>query len=114
PPVVVGLTLESTASAATVAVPVGNTLMGRPNAPATAPSSVRPGYAPLYLVDTQPELLEEINGEDVYPAPARKLGIEGQVVLEITVDADGRVSAARVVSGPGHGLNEAAQGAVLR
>jgi periplasmic protein TonB len=114
PPVVVGLTLQSTAAASAVAVPVGNTLMGKPVEKATAPSEVRPGYAPLYLVDTQPELLEEINGEEIYPAEAKKLGIEGKVVLTITVDADGRVSAAQVVSGPGHGLEEAALGAIRR
>jgi len=114
PPVVVGLTLQSTTSASAVSVPVGNTLVGKPTGPAMAPDSVRPGYAPLYLVDTRPELLEEINGEEIYPTLARKLGIEGQVVLAITVEADGHVSVARVVSGPGHGLNEAAQGAMLR
>jgi protein TonB len=114
PPVVVGITLESTTTASQVAVPVGNTLVGKPAPAATAPSAVRPGYAPAYLVDTLPVLLEEINGEDVYPKAAKKLGIEGQVVLLITVEADGRVSAARVVSGPGHGLNEAARDAVLR
>jgi periplasmic protein TonB len=114
PPLVVGLTLQSTTTASAIAVPVGNTLMGKPAEKATAPSEVRPGYAPLYLVDTQPELLEEINGEEIYPAEARKLGIEGKVVLTITVDADGRVSAARLVSGPGHGLDEAALEAVRR
>lgn len=114
PPVVVGLTLQSTTTASAVAVPVGNTLVGKPTASATAPSAVRPGFAPSYLVDTLPILVEEINGEEVYPREAKKQGIEGQVVLLITVEADGRVSAARVVSGPGHGLNEAARDAVLR
>lgn len=114
PPVVVGLTLNSTTTASAVAVPVGNTLVGKPAPTATAPSAVRPGYAPAYLVDTLPILLEEINGEEVYPREAKKLGIEGQVVLLITVEADGTVSTAKVVSGPGHGLNEAARDAVLR
>ncbi len=114
PPVVVGLTLESTTTAGTVAVPVGNTLSGKPAERAVEPGLVRPGYAPLYLVDTRPELLEEINGSEIYPAQARRLGIEGQVVLAITVEQDGHVSAAKVVSGPGYGLNEAAQSAILR
>ena len=114
PPVVVGLTLNSTTTASAVAVPVGNTLAGKPAATATAPSAVRPGYAPSSLVDTLPILLEEINGEEVYPREAKKQGIEGQVVLLITVEADGTVSMAKVVSGPGHGLNEAARDAILR
>lgn len=114
PPVVVGLTLQSTTTASALAVPVGNTLVGKPSSTAAAPDAVRPGYAPSYLVDTLPILLEEINGEEVYPREAKKQGIEGQVVLLITVESDGRVSTARVVSGPGHGLNEAARDAVLR
>jgi len=114
PPVVVGLTLQSTTTAGAVSVPVGNTLVGKPAEKAEAPGNVRPGYAPLYLVDTMPEILEQINGEEIYPAQARKLSIEGDVVLAITVEADGHVSAARVVSGPGHGLDEAAQAAILR
>jgi len=114
PPVVVGLTLQSTTTASAVSVPVGNTLVGKPAAQATAPGAVRPGYSPLYLVDTRPELLDAPSEEDVYPREAKKQGIEGQVDLVITVEADGRVSAARVVSGPGHGLNEAAVAAVLR
>jgi protein TonB len=111
---VVGITLQSTTTSSAVAVPVGNTLVGKPADTATAPGDVRPGYAPLYLVDTQPVLLEEIKGEEIYALEAKKLGIEGTVVLAITVDVDGRVSAARVVSGPGHGLNEAALDAIRR
>ncbi len=114
PPVVVGLTLESTTTASAVAVPVGNTLVGAPGPKATAPAAVRPGYAPSYQVDTLPVLLEAMDGEEVYPRSAKKLGVEGKVVLAVTVEADGRVSAARVVSGPGSGLNEAARDAVLQ
>jgi periplasmic protein TonB len=101
-PVVVGLTLRSTTVAGTVAVPIGNTLMGNPGGSASAPGDV----APLYLVDTQPELLEEV--KIPYPAEARRLLVAGSVVVRLTIDADGRVVRVSVVSGPGHGLNEAA------
>jgi periplasmic protein TonB len=111
PPVVVGLTLQSTTTASAVAVPVGNTLAGKPTTSATAPGAVRPGYSPLYLVDTRPEKLEEIRE---YPREAQKLGIEGTVVLIITIEADGHVSAAHALSGPGYGLNEAAEAIMLR
>jgi periplasmic protein TonB len=111
PPVVVGLTLQSTTTASAVAVPVGNTLVGKPAPQATAPGAVRPGYSPLYLVDTRPEKLEEIRE---YPREAQKLGIEGTVVLLITIEADGHVSVAHALSGPGYGLNEAAEGIMLR
>jgi periplasmic protein TonB len=43
-----------------------------------------------------------------YPAEARKLGVQGPVKLKLTVDATGVVTAAEVLSGPGHGLDEAA------
>jgi periplasmic protein TonB len=119
PPVVVGLTLESTTTANAVTVaPVGNTLVGKPAPKATAPGAVRPGYAPSYQVDTLPVPLntEEIQtyGEENYPASAKKLGIEGVVQLAVTVEADGSVSAVQVLTGPGHGFNEAARSALLR
>jgi periplasmic protein TonB len=117
PPVVVGLTLESTTTANAVAVaPVGNTLVGEPGPKATAPGAVRPGYAPSYQVDTLPVPLntEEIEGEENYPASVKKLGIEGVVQLAVTVEADGSVSAVQVLSGPGHGLNEAARSALQK
>ncbi|HMK73829.1 MAG TPA: TonB family protein, partial [Myxococcaceae bacterium] len=101
-PVVVGLTLRSTTVAGTVAAPVGNTLMGKPAESASAPGDV----APLYVVDTQPELLEEV--KIPYPAEARRLLVAGSVVVRLTIDAEGRVVRASLVSGPGHGLNEAA------
>jgi len=108
PPVVVGLTLRSTTTAGTVAAPVGNTLYGKPEEKASAPSDV----APLYVIDTQPEILEEV--KIPYPPEAKREFIEGSVVVLLTIDVDGTVSAAKVLSGPGHGLNEAAVEALKR
>ena len=101
-PVVVGLTMRSTTVAGDVAAPVGNTLFGKPADAAAAPGDV----APLYVVDTWPEPLEEVRIP--YPPEARRLLVEGTVVVRLTIDGEGRVVAANVVSGPGHGLNEAA------
>jgi protein TonB len=42
------------------------------------------------------------------------LGIEGTVRLRVLVGADGRVQQARVLSGPGYGLNRAARRALLK
>ena len=114
PPVVVGLTLESTTTASAVSVPVGNTLAGKPAAQGPAPAAVRPGYAPSYLVDTLPVPLTPLDGAEHYPLAARNLGIEGDVALLVTVEADGTVSSAQVLSGPGHGLEEAARSALLQ
>lgn len=44
----------------------------------------------------------------VYTEEARALKIEGDVVLEVTFTATGRVQVIRVVQGLGHGLDEAA------
>jgi TonB family protein len=44
----------------------------------------------------------------VYTDEARKLGIEGEVLVEVTFLASGQVRAVRVVKGLGHGLDEAA------
>ena len=44
----------------------------------------------------------------LYPEQARKDGLEGRVVLQLTVDETGRVSKAKVLQGAGHGFDEAA------
>ncbi len=47
-----------------------------------------------------------------YPLEARNREIEGDVVLRITIDAQGIVRDVAVISGPGFGLNETAREAV--
>jgi protein TonB len=46
--------------------------------------------------------------EPEYPDAAREANIEGRVRVELTLDATGRVTGARVLQGLGHGLDEAA------
>lgn len=46
-----------------------------------------------------------------YPPDARAIGLEGSVVLDVEFSADGSVKVLQVVSGLGHGLDEAAAGA---
>jgi TonB family protein len=43
-----------------------------------------------------------------YPAEARADDVEGEVALEIVVDAEGRVIDARVVKRAGHGFDDSA------
>jgi protein TonB len=43
-----------------------------------------------------------------YPDEAKRAGVEGDVVLRVTVEADGTVSRVDVVSHPGFGLDDAA------
>ena len=115
-PLVVGLSMSSTTSAGSFAAPVGNTLYGRTADRAKPPQEVKaysaPKYTPIYQVDREPELSSEV--KIPYPDDARRAGIEGTVTLSITVDLEGRVVSARVLNGPGHGLNEAARNAILR
>jgi protein TonB len=49
-----------------------------------------------------------------YPTDARESGVEGTVRLRLVVDPDGKVTEVTVLSGPGHGLNEAAKAAILK
>lgn len=59
---------------------------------------------------TPPTLLREVKPD--YTEEARRLGIRGDVVMEIVVRRDGRVGDVRVLQGLGHGLDERAVAAV--
>lgn len=63
-----------------------------------------------YLVTRMPELASE--ARIPYPSEAQKKGVEGPVVMDILIDQDGAVREAKLVSGPGSGLNEMALAAV--
>lgn len=49
-----------------------------------------------------------------YPEAAKQAGLEGSVILRLTIDAAGNVTAAEVAQGAGHGFDEAAQAAALQ
>ena len=120
PPVLVGLNFASTVAKSGFVVPVGTTLSGAPPrvAPAAPASAVpaRSGRTGRYVafdqVSEPPVLLAEIRAS--YPEAARTAGITGEVVLLITIDAQGSVTEARRISGPGHGLDDAALAAIWR
>lgn len=63
-----------------------------------------------YLVSAMPVLENEFRVP--YPPEARKAGIQGRVVMDLLIDAAGKVRQAALVEGPGYGLNEAALDAV--
>ncbi|MBF5046176.1 TonB family protein [Aggregicoccus sp. 17bor-14] len=115
-PLVVGISMSSTTTAGTFSAPVGNTAYGKTADKAQAPAAVKPysaaRYVPVYQVDSAPAVLSEY--KPPYPPEARRAQVEGQVVLSITVDSDGRVVAVKVLSGPGYGLDEAARDALRR
>lgn len=63
-----------------------------------------------YLVSSMPVLQSEVRLP--YPAEAKAKGIEGPVVMDVLIDSEGKVREAKLVSGPGGGLNEAALEAI--
>lgn len=65
-----------------------------------------------YLVSSMPVLQSEFRIP--YPREAKRKKIEGPVVMDILIDASGRVREAELVTGPGYGLDEAAMDAVYR
>lgn len=63
-------------------------------------------------VETTAALESEVNPP--YPLEAQLEGIEGTVVLRVTIGEGGRVLLAKIESDPGYGLGEAARAAVLK
>ncbi|MBX3251931.1 MAG: TonB-dependent receptor [Myxococcales bacterium] len=68
--------------------------------------------APPAPVVVPPRLLEFI--EATYPPAAEEAGLEGRVLLALTIEADGAVTDVQVVRTAGHGFDEAAVEAVRR
>jgi len=116
PVLVVGISMSSTTTAGGFAAAVGNTLYGKTEKKAADPSEVKaysaPKYTPIHQVDSEPSVAAEVKVP--YPEEARRAGVEGTVVLSITVDDQGTVVVAKIISGPGYGLNEAARDAIKR
>ncbi len=105
---VFGVTLESTSQGGTgPAMPIGNTTRAQPGATA-APSSVEPLAAPVAAYEATRMPLPEGRCSGTYTDDARQAGVEGTVVLDLVVGADGATHDIQVVSGLPHGLTEAA------
>ena len=116
PVLVVGISMSSTTTAGSFAAAVGNTLYGKTEKKAADPSEVKaysaPRYMPIHQVDSEPSVASEVKVP--YPEEARRSGVEGTVVLSITIDTEGTVVVAKILSGPGYGLNEAARDAIKK
>jgi protein TonB len=117
-PPVFGVTMSSVVSGPGpgMAVPVGNTLMTKPgkvakpgDAQPYAGEGTRP-FTPVadIYISKYPQIVREVNGEDVYPPDAKRMEIEGKVVLKIGIDERGNVVQVKVVERAGHGFDEAA------
>lgn len=99
-----------------MAVPVGNTLMGKPKS--GPPGGPVHGYssegthpftpvADIYI-GTYPEKTFEVNSDEIYPPEAKRMGIEGAVKAKIGIDETGKVVEVKIVERAGHGFDEAA------
>lgn len=115
-PIIVGISMSSTTQAGGFAVQVGNTTYGKTSDKVVDAADVKaynaPKYAPPGSADTEPVELGKITVP--YPDEAKKNEIEGSVLLNMGIDANGVVTSVKVIKGPGYGLDEAAREAVKR
>ncbi len=70
-----------------------------------------PEDAPKKPVVVPPKLLRFVSAP--YPPEAQKAGTQGDVVLELSIDATGKVTRAEVAEPAGHGFDDAAKAAAL-
>ena len=78
-----------------------------PAAPKETKEVATPVPAPAPKI---PALVSKV--EPTYPEEAKKQGIEGDVVVKVTIDENGNVTNAEIVKSPNELLNDAALGAV--
>ncbi|MFL5441802.1 MAG: energy transducer TonB, partial [Myxococcales bacterium] len=118
PVAIAGISHESTSAGGTFAVPVGNTLAAAPERVARKPAEAKPykaeRYAPAADLAEAPRVLnrDQVDIRRYYPKEALQHGVEGEVVLRLTIDSDGSIAEASVVRDPGEGLGAAALRAV--
>lgn len=92
-----------------IAVPVAAAPKAAPEVASAAPKVLAAAAPKGDVCDEPPPKPKPIKVlQPAYTEKAREAGIEGRVRVEITVDESGKVSAARVLQGLGHGLDEAA------
>jgi TonB family protein len=73
---------------------------------AAKPKRERERERPLGALDSEVEIVSK--PKPIYTEEARGLKLEGDVVLDVTFEASGRVNVLGVAQGLGHGLDEAA------
>jgi protein TonB len=78
----------------------------------TEPAPVEAAEEPAPDLLSEAVLVSKVN--PVYPEMARRAGVSGTVVLEVTIDEAGRVTDVAVVRGLPLGVSEAAVEAVRR
>ena len=91
--------------------PAANTNRGNVRSGAFGAVTVAPEAKAAPKVESAPAIQPVVilaKPDPVYTDEARRLRIEGEVLVEVVFRASGQVQAVRVVKGLGHGLDEAA------
>lgn len=112
---VFGISMSSTVAAGEGAfsVSVGNTVAKKPEDKFVPPGDVKPlREVAFQRLEEPPTLIADFRAE--YPARAKAEGIEGTVILKLTITETGSVRDATVVRGVDLDLDAAARGAALR
>jgi protein TonB len=78
----------------------------------TSPAESTPAPMPFVAIESQPEPIKRVN--PVYPDIAIKMGIQGRVTVEVTVDAQGKPIQAKVAKSSSEVFNDAAIEAVMK
>ena len=104
---VFGTSMSSTSQGGTHAAPVGNTTRPTPGATGE-PGAAKPLAPPVAAFEVTKMPVPQGRCSGKYTEAAREAAIEGSVVLDLIVGADGRARDIKVASGLGHGLTEAA------
>jgi len=100
------------------AVPIGETMIGDPKLKkGNTDTFIKPAErtdvaANIEAISSMPKVLKEIKPR--YPDEARRLGIEGSVVLLLEIDEDGNVVSAKIVKKMGYGMDEEAMKAAYQ
>jgi protein TonB len=104
-----GITVQAGDPAGTASGVPGGTGKGKGGGAAPeASGTAGPRPVPLSSVKSMPEPVGDYDHSNDYPPEARKLGIEGEVLVRILVGADGKVAETRLARGLGHGLDDKA------
>jgi protein TonB len=97
-------------SSSTVEIKAGNTIAKEIDNLKALNDDALPIPTDEFLVTQMPRIKKEIRAQ--YPEAARNARIEGPIVLDLLINADGAVVDVKVVSGLGYGLDEAAVNAI--
>jgi protein TonB len=81
-----------------------------PPAPPPAPAAAEPEWRQTYL-DLVAEMLQR---HQHYPLSARRRGLSGQVILQFTIHADGRITDPQITDSTGHAVFHTASLRVLK